>query len=97
MEMRSIPLIQRTPGGIGRAQGPAAPSMFHQMLTEAVQQVRQTESTAAIGTETLLGTAPGSLHQVMIDLEKADIALQFTIQLRNKMLEAYQEIMRMQV
>jgi flagellar hook-basal body complex protein FliE len=38
-----------------------------------------------------------NLHQVMIASEKADIALQFTIQIRNKLLEAYQEIMRMQV
>ena len=33
----------------------------------------------------------------MIDAEKADITLQFTIQVRNKVLEAYQEIMRMQI
>lgn len=38
-----------------------------------------------------------NIHQVMIASEKADIALQFTIQVRNKVLEAYQEIMRMPV
>ena len=38
-----------------------------------------------------------NLHQVMIASEKADIALQFTVQIRNKVLEAYQEIMRMPV
>jgi flagellar hook-basal body complex protein FliE len=38
-----------------------------------------------------------NLHQVMIASEKADIALQFTVQIRNKILEAYQEIMRMNV
>lgn len=97
MEIRSLPLNPPAPGGILRSQGPAGSSSFQQMLTEAIQQVRQTEAAASMGTQTLLGTAPGSLHQVMIDLEKADIALQFTIQLRNKMLEAYQEIMRMQV
>jgi len=38
-----------------------------------------------------------NLHQIMIASEKADIALQFTVQIRNKVLEAYQEIMRMPV
>lgn len=38
-----------------------------------------------------------NIHQVMIASEKADIAFQFTLQIRNKVLEAYQEIMRMPV
>lgn len=38
-----------------------------------------------------------NIHQVMIAAEKADIALQFTMQVRNKVLDAYNEIMRMQV
>jgi len=38
-----------------------------------------------------------NIHQVLIAAEKADIALQFTLQIRNKILDAYNEIMRMQV
>jgi len=38
-----------------------------------------------------------NIHQVLIAAEKADIALQFTIQIRNKILDAYNEIMRMQI
>jgi flagellar hook-basal body complex protein FliE len=38
-----------------------------------------------------------NLHNVMIASEKAEIALQFTLQIRNKIIEAYQEIMRMQI
>jgi flagellar hook-basal body complex protein FliE len=38
-----------------------------------------------------------NIHQVMIAAEKADIALQFTMQIRNKILDAYNEIMRMQI
>ena len=38
-----------------------------------------------------------SLDKIMIDMEKADIALQFTLQVRSKILDAYQEIMRMQI
>jgi flagellar hook-basal body complex protein FliE len=38
-----------------------------------------------------------NIHQVLIAAEKADIALQFTMQIRNKIMDAYNEIMRMQV
>ncbi|MBI6545164.1 MAG: flagellar hook-basal body complex protein FliE [Cyanobacteria bacterium NC_groundwater_1444_Ag_S-0.65um_54_12] len=38
-----------------------------------------------------------ALHDVMIAAEKASISIQLTTQIRNKLLEAYQEIMRMQV
>ncbi|MGE5614475.1 MAG: flagellar hook-basal body complex protein FliE [Bacillota bacterium] len=38
-----------------------------------------------------------NIHQVMLAAEKANIALQFTMQIRNKILDAYSEIMRMQI
>lgn len=37
------------------------------------------------------------VHDAMIALQQADIALQFTVQVRNKIVQAYQEIMRMPV
>ena len=38
-----------------------------------------------------------NLHQVMIALEKAKLSFELTVQVRNKLLEAYQDIMRMQI
>lgn len=38
-----------------------------------------------------------NIHEVMLAGEKAEIALQLTMQVRNKVLEAYNEIMRMQI
>lgn len=38
-----------------------------------------------------------NIHQVEIAAEKADIALQFTMQIRTKIMDAYNEIMRMQI
>jgi flagellar hook-basal body complex protein FliE len=43
-----------------------------------------------------LGQAP-SVHDTMIAMEKADVSLRLTTKVRNKVVEAYQEIMRMQV
>jgi flagellar hook-basal body complex protein FliE len=43
-----------------------------------------------------LGQVP-SVHDTMITMEKADIALRLTMKIRNKVVEAYQDVMRMQV
>ncbi len=40
---------------------------------------------------------PVETHQAMIAMQKASMALQFTVQVRNKIIDAYQEIMRMQI
>jgi len=40
---------------------------------------------------------PVDLHDVMISMEKADISLRLLVQVRNKAIDAYKEIMRMQV
>jgi flagellar hook-basal body complex protein FliE len=37
------------------------------------------------------------LHELMISMERAGLAMELTLQVRNKLLEAYQEISRMQV
>lgn len=50
--------------------------------------------------QSIQGLASGenkNLHEVMIAVEKASISFQFMSQVRNKALEAYQEVMRMQV
>ena len=38
-----------------------------------------------------------NLHQVMINLEKAKLSFELVVQVRNKLLESYQELMRMQI
>ncbi len=38
-----------------------------------------------------------NIHEVMIAMEKADLSLRFLVRIRNKLVEAYHEIMRMQV
>ncbi len=39
----------------------------------------------------------GDVHDAMIALQRADLTLQFSVQIRNKLVQAYQEIMRMPV
>ena len=70
---------------------------FGDMLKQAVTEINQLQNSAdkAI-TGVQLGQS-GSIHEAMIALEKADISFRAMMQVRNKILEAYQEVMRMQV
>ena len=60
------------------------------------------EAIAAIGAElpAAIGPAAGevaSLHEVMIHMEETKLSFQLLAQVRNRLLDAYQEVMRMQV
>ncbi len=70
---------------------------FGDFLASAIEKVDSLQKKADASAIALATGDAENLHNVMIDMEKAEIALQFTIQVRNKVLEAYQEIMRMQV
>jgi flagellar hook-basal body complex protein FliE len=76
----------------------AAPSgafgtWFSQQLDGVNQQLLQAE----LGMQQLAAGASGNVHAVMIDLEQAKLALQLLVQVRTHALEAYQEVLRMQV
>jgi len=81
------------------AEGGAAaggPS-FEDSLANALRQVNELQLQAEDLSRALAAGQASDLHQVMIAAEKANLALQFTLQIRNKVIEAYQEIMRIQV
>ncbi len=70
---------------------------FSDFLADAVERVKQSDAASIEGNYALLRQDGAELHTILLDAEKADIALQFTIQMRNKLMEAYQEIMRLQL
>ncbi len=70
---------------------------FSHLLKDAINNVNESQKTSDIMTEKLIKGENVDLHQVMIASEKASVSLQTTLQIRNKVIEAYQEIMRMQV
>jgi flagellar hook-basal body complex protein FliE len=77
------------------APTPSAP--FGDMLKGAVQETNNLLQEAEGSALKVVAGDTGSLHQAMIALEKADISFRALLQVRNKVLEAYQEIMRMQI
>ena len=77
---------------VDRAEGD-----FAKMIGELVSQVQEQQTAADLATQKLHTGEGMDLHEAMVALEQANISLRFLVQVRNKALDAYQEIMRMQV
>lgn len=90
-----------TPPATLRAPAPAnAPEggpSFGSVIGDALQKVDQLQQQANDATtQVATGQAP-DLHDALIRVEEASLALQLALQVRNKVVESYQEIMRMPV
>ncbi len=70
---------------------------FAETLKDAVGSVNEMQKTADIKAQELSVGKSQDVADVMITAEKADIALKLMVSVRNKIIEAYQEIMKMQV
>ena len=76
------------------AQAGAAP--FADLLTDAVGQVNQLESQARSAVSGLMTGSGVDVHQAMIATEKASMAFELSLAVRNKAVQAYQQVMSMQ-
>ncbi|MFE6167146.1 flagellar hook-basal body complex protein FliE [Viridibacillus arvi] len=70
---------------------------FGTMLKDAIQSVNDSQVASDNMTTKLINGDNVELHDVMITSQKASITLNTALQVRNKVVEAYQEIMRMTV
>jgi flagellar hook-basal body complex protein FliE len=70
---------------------------FKETLGQYFNKVNEMQNTSADFSKRLAAGEELDLHRVMIAGEQAGMAMSMTIQMRNKMVEAYQEILRMQV
>jgi flagellar hook-basal body complex protein FliE len=66
---------------------------FTELLKEASAESRM----AAESAEKFLTTGEGELHQVQLQMAKADLTFRFLVEVRNKLADAYQEISRLPV
>lgn len=74
-----------------------AQQSFGTFLKDAIQEVNNKQSDSDMMTEKLVRGGDVELHDVMITAQKATITLNATMEVRNKVIEAYQEIIRMPV
>ena len=71
---------------------------FSQALRQAIDQVNDAQQQGQKMAENFAAGDPNvNLHEVMIDLQKASVSFQEMIQVRNRLVSAYQDIMNMQV
>jgi flagellar hook-basal body complex protein FliE len=88
--------LDLSPAGESNAVGKIQES-FGKMVSEALENLNSQQQQADLAMQQMHTGGERDLHEVMIAMEKADISLRYTVQVRNKALEAYQEIMRLQV
>jgi flagellar hook-basal body complex protein FliE len=74
-------------------QGPG----FGQLVTQGLEQVNNTLLASQVDMQRLAAGDVGNLHQVMLRMEESRLSFQLMLQVRNRLLESYQEVMRMQV
>ena len=69
---------------------------FEDVLRTAIDQVQELQATSDQQVSSLLQGERGDVHNVMIAVEKADVAFQLMMQVRNKIVNAYQQVSQMQ-
>lgn len=84
-----------SPGSTNSTSAPGA--SFADTLKGAIDNVNQLQKTSDKAAQDLATGRTDNVADVMIATEKADIALRVMVQVRNKIIDAYQEIMKMQV
>jgi flagellar hook-basal body complex protein FliE len=73
-----------------------AGSSFADTLGKLVKSVEKTTADANAATSNMLDKT-GDVHEAMIALQRAEMTFQLTVQVRNKLMSAYSEIMRMPI
>ena len=87
--------IGKGPAGAG---GAVAGAGFQHALGQALDAVNRSQNDAAkMQREVLLDNPTVSLEQTMVAMQKAQIGFQATLQVRNRLVQAYSDIMSMQV
>lgn len=96
MEINSLSKVGFVQPQIPAAASPAqVTKSFSSVLTDALDKVNQAQVESAKLTDKFAAGQIEDPHQVMIAGQQSTILLQMTMQVRNKVIESYQEIMRM--
>ncbi len=86
--------------GAGQALSPAEgvdEPNFKDMLTESIEKVNTLMNTSDAMIDDLASGKSANIHGTLIALQKADISFRMLLEVRNKVMKAYEEVMRMQV
>jgi flagellar hook-basal body complex protein FliE len=88
--------LEGLPSQVGPAAAPKGGPSFADALGQAVGEVEKLQLEAD-GEARKAALGAGNLHETALALEKADVSMRVLTKVRNKVVEAYQEVMRMSV
>ena len=89
--------IASVTGAQKAAPTPAGSSDFGAMVADALKSVSGAEHQADAIIENVASGGDAHIHDMMVAVSKAELSVDLLVQVRNRALEAYQEIMRMQI
>lgn len=85
----------RASGGVG---GTASAPGFQQTLSNAIDKVSQTQANASsLQTAFELGDPRADLARVMVAMQQSQVAFRATVEVRNRLVQAYQDVMNMPI
>lgn len=70
---------------------------FEDLLTDLVKETDQAQKSSDATMQNFLSGKTQDAHEVILALNKADLSFRMMLEVRNKLLDSYQEVMRMQV
>lgn len=76
---------------------PSSAGAFQSVLSDAVGRVQQSQNTSQISIDRFLSGENEEVHQVAIQTQQTELAFDMFMAVRNKMVQAYQEVMKMQM
>ena len=84
-------------GAAERTAGASSEGSFGSLVKSAVESIEGTQKSAESEIARAVSGESPDLHKTIIALQQAELKFQFGLQVRNKLIGAYEEIMRMQV
>jgi flagellar hook-basal body complex protein FliE len=91
------PIADVGQAGSAGAAGTSGTSGFLDSLKSAIGKVNDAEMEAGRAIDSLMTGETQDIHRTMVALQQADVSFQLMMQIRNKLVAAYEEIQRMQV
>jgi flagellar hook-basal body complex protein FliE len=79
------------------SSGQEAGKNFSDLLRDSVEKVNLYQTQADTSVKEMIAGRNKNIHETMLAVERADASLKLMMQVRNKILDAYKEVMRMQV
>jgi flagellar hook-basal body complex protein FliE len=79
------------------APQPPAGGSFANLLQDSIQSVAESQKTASEGVQRFMAGETEDLHRIALDRQRAALQFDLFLQVRNKVVQAYQEVMRSQI